>query len=173
MFRFPSVEAIFTGSRMKRKVYLELYIPSSLKGLRLGVFGLVIQHLNYCRRHSSLLKHFKYSSGGIGHSLLACSSGSIPRLSLVCHSLYGGVLLRRCSLSENEFVKFRSRTYRCRTFTKDLPFVVWLLPDECFFLNKGIIIYGLAVTLCIMMAAFSVSVRLCCTGVSSCLIGSM
>ena len=61
--------------------------------------------------------------------LLACSSGSIPRLSLVWHSLCGGVLFRRVSVSENDFVKFRSRTYRCRTFTKDLLCVVWLLPD--------------------------------------------
>ena len=61
--------------------------------------------------------------------LLAGSSGSIARLSLVWHSLYGGVLLRRVSVSENGFVKFRSRTYHCRTFTKDLGCVVWLLPD--------------------------------------------
>ena len=39
------------------------------------------------------------------------------------------------------------------------------------FLNKGIIMRGMAVTLCIMMAAFSVSVRLCCAGVKSCLRG--
>ena len=44
-----------------------------------------------------------------GPCLLACSSGSIPRLSLVWHSLCGGVLLRRVSVSENDFVKFRSR----------------------------------------------------------------
>ena len=43
--------------------------------------------------------------------------------------LCGGVLLRRVSLSENGFVKFRSRRYRCRTFAKDLGYVVWLLPD--------------------------------------------
>jgi len=40
-----------------------------------------------------------------------------------------------------------------------------------FFLNKGIIMCGVAVTLHIMMADFSVSVRLCCAGVSSCLRG--
>ena len=34
--------------------------------------------------------------------LLVCSSGSIPRLSLVWHSLCGGVLLRRVSVSEND-----------------------------------------------------------------------
>ena len=102
---------------------------------------------------------------------LACSSGSIPRLSLVWHSLCGGVLLRRVSVSENDFVKFRSRTYRCRTFTKDLLCVVWLLPDVWVFLNKGIIMCGVAVTLRITMTAFSVSVRLCCAGVKSCLRG--
>jgi len=32
-----------------------------------------------------------------------------------------------------------------------------------YFLNKGIIMCGVAVTLCIIMAAFSVSVRLCYT----------
>jgi len=36
------------------------------------------------------------------------------------------------------------------------------------FLNKGIIMCGVAVTLCIMMITFSVSVRLCCAGVKSC-----
>ena len=36
------------------------------------------------------------------------------------------------------------------------------------FLNKAIIMCGVAVTLCIMVAAFSVSVRLCCA-VRSCL----
>ena len=39
------------------------------------------------------------------------------------------------------------------------------------FLNKGIIMCGVAVTLCIIMTAFSVSVRLCCAGVKSCLRG--
>jgi len=39
------------------------------------------------------------------------------------------------------------------------------------FLNKGIIMCGVAVTLCITMTAFSVSVRLCCAGVKSCLRG--
>ena len=33
------------------------------------------------------------------------------------------------------------------------------------FLNKGIIMCGVTVTLCIMLAAFAVSVRLCCAGV--------
>jgi len=84
----------------------------------------------------------------------------------VWHSLYAGVLLRRVSISENYFVKFRYRT-----FTKDLLCVVYLLPDIWVFLNKGIIMCGVAVTLCIMMAAFSVSVRLCCAGVRSCLRG--
>ena len=37
------------------------------------------------------------------------------------------------------------------------------------FLNKGIIMCGMAVTLRITMTAFSVSVRLCCAGVKSCL----
>ena len=39
------------------------------------------------------------------------------------------------------------------------------------FLNMGIIMCGVAVTLCIIMTAFSVSVRLCCAGVKSCLRG--
>ena len=39
------------------------------------------------------------------------------------------------------------------------------------FLNKGIIMCGVAVTLCITMTAFSVSVRLCCADVRSCLRG--
>ena len=38
-------------------------------------------------------------------------------------------------------------------------------------LNKGIFLCGVAVTLCIMMIPFSVSVRLCCAGVKSCLRG--
>ena len=71
------------------------------------------------------------------YCLLACSSGSIRRLSLVWHSRCGGVLLRRVSVSENDFVKFRSRTYRCRTFTKDL-LCVWFLPDVWVFLNQSI-----------------------------------
>ena len=98
--------------------------------------------------------------------MLACSSGIIPRLSLLWHSLYGGVLLRRFSVSETGFVKFRSRTYRCRTFTKDL-LCVWFCQMYGSSLNKGIIRRGVAVILCIMMAAFSVSVRFCCAGVRS------
>jgi len=39
------------------------------------------------------------------------------------------------------------------------------------FLNKGIIRRGVGVTLCIMMADFSVSVRLRCAKVISCLRG--
>ena len=40
------------------------------------------------------------------------------------------------------------------------------------FLNKGIIMCGVAVTFCnIMGFLFSVSVRLCCAGVKSCLRG--
>ena len=39
------------------------------------------------------------------------------------------------------------------------------------FLNKEIIICGVPVTLCIMMAALSGSVRLCCEVVRSCLRG--
>jgi len=37
------------------------------------------------------------------------------------------------------------------------------------FFSKGSIMCGVTVTLRIMMAAFSVSVRLCCAGVRSCL----
>jgi len=37
------------------------------------------------------------------------------------------------------------------------------------FLNKVIIMCSVAVTLCNIMTAFSVSVRLCCAGVKSCL----
>ena len=39
------------------------------------------------------------------------------------------------------------------------------------FLSKGSIMCGVAVTLRIMMATFSMSVRLCCAGISNCIRG--
>jgi len=92
----------------------------------------LIQHSLYVRVIEKISSPHTTHRGAVRKDedrLFLCSSGSIHRLSLVWHRLYGGVLPRRVSVDENEFVKFRSRTYRCRTSTKDLLCVDWLLPD--------------------------------------------
>ena len=110
---------------------VKVYVNSKYAGL-----SKVASKSPSCGGGGTMTMHECGMNGQVG---FACSSESIPRLSLVWRSPYGGVLLHRASVSENEFVKFWSRMYWCQTFTKYYYVLFGFCQMYGSFLNKGII----------------------------------
>ena len=104
---FLRVETVFPGPCVLRKVDLELYIPCTicvfggtpfrclawLSSIYMTVAGTVRSSSIISNPNSGIEILQRISRGGIGHnSILFCCSRRIPRLPLIRHSLYVGVV---------------------------------------------------------------------------------